>query len=116
MEAFFAGPGEGERLELRGGAARVLGELPHIEAVELTFEPPWEGVDAHTHADHTDSFYVLEGEVEVLVGDEWRLAAPGSYWSVPPGVVHGFRIGGDGPIRVLNIHTPKAGFVERLRP
>ena len=119
MEAFFgAGPDEGERFPIGGGrgTARVLGELPHAEAVELTFEPGWDGVEAHSHGDHTDSFYVLEGEVEFLLDGERRPGGPGTYVSIPPGVVHGFRIAREGRIRVLNIHAPKVGFVERLRP
>jgi quercetin dioxygenase-like cupin family protein len=116
MEAFFAaGPDEGT-FRTRSGTARPLGELPHVEAVEMTFEPGWEGVDPHTHDDHTDSFYVLEGEVEFLVNGDWRRGGPGTYVSAPPGVVHGFRIAGDGGIRLLNLHTPNVGFVERLRP
>ncbi|HET7571177.1 MAG TPA: cupin domain-containing protein [Gaiellaceae bacterium] len=115
MEAFFAaGPDEGER-SARGH--RILGELPHLEAVELSFEPPWEGVDPHSHADHTDSFYVLEGEVEFLVNGEWRRGGPGTFASVPPGVEHGFRIpAGGGRIRILNIHAPNTGWVDGLRP
>jgi quercetin dioxygenase-like cupin family protein len=119
MEAFVASePDEGERFAIADGLgeARVLGELPHAEAVELTFEPGWEGVAPHSHDDHTDSFYVLEGEVEFLVDGEPRRGGPGAYVSIPPGVVHGFRIAGEGRIRVLNVHTPCVGFVERLRP
>ena len=114
MEAFFAaGPDGGERT---GTGHRVLGELPHLEAVEIGFEPPWEGVDPHSHPDHTDSFYVLEGEVEFLVDGEWRRGGPGTYVSAPPGVVHGFRIPeGGGRIRVLNLHAPNTGWVEGLR-
>ena len=114
MEAFFAaGPDEGERSP-RGH--RILGELPHLEAVEIAFEPGWEGVDPHSHDDHTDSFYVLEGEVEFLVGGEWRRGGPGTYVSVPPGVVHGFRIPeGGGRIRILNMHAPNTGWVDGQR-
>jgi quercetin dioxygenase-like cupin family protein len=119
MESSFAlGPGEGEGFPIADGlgSARVLGELPDAEAVELSFEPGWEGVDPHSHDDHTDSFYVLEGEVEFLVGGERQRGGPGTYVSIPPGIVHGFRIAGEDRIRLLNLHTPKIGFVERLRP
>jgi quercetin dioxygenase-like cupin family protein len=108
---FTRGPDEGERTP-RGH--RVLGELSHLEVAELTFEPGWEGVEAHTHPDHTDSFYVLEGEVEFLVGGEWHRGGPGTFASAPPGAVHGFRIPeGGGRIRVLNIHAPHTEWIER---
>jgi mannose-6-phosphate isomerase-like protein (cupin superfamily) len=112
MEAFFASPGEGERIGPNGH--RVLGELPHLEAIELEYGPDFEGVDPHTHSDHTDSFYVLEGEVEFFLDGEWRRTGPGAFVSVPPNVEHGFRPCGC-DFRVLNLHAPYAGFIDSLR-
>ena len=74
-------PGEGERIGRRGH--RVLVELPQIEVLGLSFGPDFEGVDPHTHADHTDSFYVLEGEFEFLQDGDWRRVGPGTFLSVP---------------------------------
>jgi quercetin dioxygenase-like cupin family protein len=115
VEAFFAARDEGERLERENRSFRLFGELPDLEVVEFVFEPGWEGVDPHVHDDHTDSFYVLEGEVEFLVNGEWRRGGPGSFFSAPPGVEHGFRIAGEQPIRVLNVHAPNVGFVAGMR-
>jgi quercetin dioxygenase-like cupin family protein len=109
-EPFFIRPGDGERIRQH----RVLAELPHIEALELFFPADFEGVDPHTHADHTDSFYVLEGEVEFLLDGEWHRVGPGTFLSVPPNVEHGFRPCGV-DFRLLNFHTPRVGFIERLR-
>jgi quercetin dioxygenase-like cupin family protein len=109
-EVYFIRPGEGERIRRH----RVLAELPHIEALDLFFPAGFEGVDPHTHADHTDSFYILEGEVEFLQDGEWHRVGPGTFLSVPPNVEHGFRPCGS-DIRLLNFHTPNAGFIERLR-
>ena len=103
-------PGEGERIRDH----RVLAELSDIEAIELFFPAGFEGVDPHTHADHTDSFYVLEGDVEFFRDGEWRRVGPGTFVSNPPNVVHGFRPAGT-DIRLLNFHTPSVGFVGRLR-
>ena len=107
-EPFFTRPGEGERIGPRG--YRVLAELPHIEALDLSFGPDFEGVDPHTHADHTDSFYVLEGEFEFLQDGNWHRVGPGTFLSVPPNAEHGFRTCG-AAVRVLNFHTPNAGFI-----
>ncbi len=115
MEAFFAGPDEGERLDRELTSLRLLGELPHVEAVEAAHEAGWPGIAPHAHADHTDSFYVLEGEVEFFLDGAWRRGGPGTYVSAPPGVVHGYRNPGPGRIRVLNVHAPHVGFVEQLR-
>ncbi|MFL5519218.1 MAG: cupin domain-containing protein [Gemmatimonadales bacterium] len=109
-------PGEGEMLERAGaGSHRVLAELAEFEAIELSFEPGWEGVAPHTHDDHVDSFYVLEGEVEFAVGEQTVHGGPGTYVAVPQGVVHGFGNAGAGRIRVLNVHAPRVGFIDRLR-
>jgi quercetin dioxygenase-like cupin family protein len=110
-EPYFIRPGEGERTP---NGHRVLAELPHIEALELFFQADFEGVDPHTHPDHTDSFYVLEGEVEFLQDGEWHRVGPGTFLSVPPNVEHGFRPCGV-TVRLLNFHTPNAGFIGRLR-
>lgn len=109
-EPVFLPPGEGERIR----AHRVLAELPHVEAIDLFFPADFEGVDPHVHADHTDSFYVLEGEIDFLVDGEWHRAGPGTFVSVPPNVEHGFRPAGT-DIRLLNFHTPGVGFVESIR-
>jgi quercetin dioxygenase-like cupin family protein len=108
--------GGGERFERPGVTSqRVLAELPELEAIELTFEPGWEGVGPHTHDDHVDSFYVLEGEVEFLLGERTIRGGPATYVAVPQGVLHGFRNAGSGRIRILNFHTPAAGFIQGLR-
>src|SRR5436305_13658082 len=106
-DAIVFGPGEGEILGRPGiRTHRVLAELPEFEVVEMTFGPGWEGVHPHTHADHVDSFYVLEGEVEFLLGDRTIRGGPGTYVAVPRGVVHGFRNAGAESIRVLNLTAP----------
>jgi quercetin dioxygenase-like cupin family protein len=109
-EPFFTRPGEGERIRQH----RVLAELPQIEALELSFSADFEGVDPHTHADHTDSFYVLDGEVEFLLNGELHRAVAGTFVSVPPNVEHGFRPCGTS-FRLLNFHTPNTGFIGRLQ-
>jgi quercetin dioxygenase-like cupin family protein len=111
-EPYFIQPGEGERVGRHGH--RVLAELAHIEALDLFFTADFEGVAPHTHPDHTDSFYVLEGEVEFFRDGEWHRAGPGTFLSVPPNVEHGFRPAGTA-IRLLNFHTPRVGFIEGLR-
>ena len=116
MEAIVLRPGEGEHLGREGRSSlRLLAELPEFEVLDSTYEPGWEGVDPHTHDDHVDSFFVLEGEVEFFVEGETIRGGPGTYVAVPRGVVHGFRNPGPGHIRVLNIHAPYAGFIGRVR-
>ena len=98
------GPGEGVPVKV---------DRPELALLEVTFEPG-RGVDPHFHKRHSDSFYVLEGEVEFHVGDEVVHGTPGTYVLAPPDVVHWFRNTSDEPVRMLNLHTP-GGFVEYRR-
>ena len=93
-EPFFTPPGEGERIGSRG--YRVLAELPDIEALDLSFGPDFEGVDPHTHADHTDSFYVLEGTFAFTCGNREFGAREGAFVLVPRGTAHIMRAGPGG--------------------
>jgi quercetin dioxygenase-like cupin family protein len=74
----------------------------------------WEGVAPHVHDDHLDSFYVLEGEIDFLLGGERRRGVAGTLVAFPPGVEHGVAPP-TGPVRLLNMHAPDAGFAGRLR-
>jgi mannose-6-phosphate isomerase-like protein (cupin superfamily) len=49
------------------------------------------------------------------VGDGEARAAPGTWYSAPPGLRHGFRNPGPARARVLNVHTPDDGFTGRVR-
>ena len=70
-------------------------------------------LEAHVHADEDDAFYILEGEMTFVFGDDTAVAGPGTFVLVPPGVEHGFRNDGSGAVRMLNIHAP-AGFARRI--
>ncbi len=100
-------PGDGDPGEL------VKAARPELSALEFTLTPG-SGVDPHFHKGHSDSFYVLEGEVEFHVGDEVFHRTPGAYVLAPPNVVHFFRNVSDEPARMLNLHTP-GGFAEYRR-
>ena len=82
--------------------------------IELHFGPEIV-VEPHTHADHADSFYVLEGEAEFTVDGQVVRGGVGTWVSAPIGTVHGFRNAGDGELRLLNVHAPNVGFTQRLR-
>ena len=95
-EPIALGPGE-------GGAVKA--DRSELSLLETTFDQG-SGVDPHFHRGHSDSFYVLEGELEFHLGDEVFTATPGSYVLAPPTVVHHFRNRGNVPAKVLNLHTP----------
>jgi quercetin dioxygenase-like cupin family protein len=106
--------GEGERLEAKTRVATIKIGREELALIEFELEPSFQGPDPHTHDDHVDSFYVLEGEAEFTFGEESVMLGPGSFVAAAPGVVHTFTAG-PGPSRLLNIHAPSVGFHEWLR-
>lgn len=68
-----------------------------------------ESVPLHRHPDDMESFYVLEGELTLYLGDETGVSAPaGSFAHVPGGTVHGFRVNSD-EAHYLILTTPRHG-------
>jgi quercetin dioxygenase-like cupin family protein len=114
-EALFWQPGGGERLVAHNRVATIKVGRDELALIEFALEPGFEGPNAHTHNDHVDSFYVLEGEVDFLVGDEWMRLPAGSFVAAPIGVTHAFATHDGQRARLLNIHAPSTGFHERLR-
>jgi mannose-6-phosphate isomerase-like protein (cupin superfamily) len=114
-EGIAVEPEGGERVPRGERHHRVLCELAALEVFELRFGPDFEGVEPHTHRDHADCFYVLEGEAEFTLNGELVRFGPGAFVAAPTGALHGFRNAGDGELRVLNIHAPNTGFGLRLR-
>ena len=106
--------GEGEWLEARSRVATIKIGRKELSLVELELEPGFEAPEPHTHDQHVDAFYVLDGEAEFVLGAETLLAGAGSFVAAPPGVVHTFS-SGPGSSRLLNVHAPSCGFQEWLR-
>jgi mannose-6-phosphate isomerase-like protein (cupin superfamily) len=106
---------EGELLAGPKHEIYVRYEGPEYEVLELFCEPGFGPVEPHVHEDHTDSFFILEGEVEFTIGDETVRAGPGTWVAAPSGVRHGFAIPGPERARFLNIHAPGTGFIAELR-
>jgi mannose-6-phosphate isomerase-like protein (cupin superfamily) len=104
-------PGEGHRV----GNVEFLARS--VDTPRFTFGiieiAPGRVLEAHVHADEDDAFYILDGELTFDLPDETVVARPGAFVLVPPGVEHGFRNGGAGRVRMLNIHAP-AGFDKRI--
>ncbi|MEP6813025.1 MAG: thiamine phosphate synthase, partial [Actinomycetota bacterium] len=81
-------------------------KLPQIDWLPSTRSPTQKPVPSHTHAVHTDFFYVIEGELELRLGDGTIRVPAGSCVAAPPLLVHGFRNPGEVEARFLNLHAP----------
>src|SRR5262249_35653634 len=71
----------------------------------------------HVHHEHTDAFYVVEGELACELGREAEVitVASGGFVVAPPEVAHSFRTDGDRPACWLTIHAPDGGFAAFMR-
>jgi uncharacterized cupin superfamily protein len=113
--ATISAPGEGERLVTGNRVVLLKSDLPDLCAAEWELEGPYDGPPVHRHDRQVDSFYVIEGELELTIGDAIQTAAPGTLASVPRGVQHTFNHRGQDSARVLNVHAPERGFADVLR-
>ena len=101
-------PGEGKEHILAGQPMAVLvtGEnSKHTCMFDWTL-PAGFSTGLHVHRVQEETFYVVEGECEWLVGERVVRAAPGTYLFLPPGVPHDIRNASDRPARVLMTVSP----------
>ncbi|MBM3115257.1 cupin domain-containing protein [Jeongeupia naejangsanensis] len=75
-------------------------------------EPHTRGPGAHHH-DEDDVFFVIEGTMSFLLGDDWRDAPKGSFVLAPGGVQHDFENRSDARAGVLNLSFP-GGFEQHM--
>jgi quercetin dioxygenase-like cupin family protein len=77
----------------------------------------WEGVQKpgsepplHVHHTSGETFYVLEGHIRFMIGDQIHEAGPGDAVFAPRGIPHAFKIKSD-VARAITVCTP-SGFEE----
>jgi quercetin dioxygenase-like cupin family protein len=77
--------------------------------VEFRVEPGYPVPPPHVHTHEDEISFVIDGKLEVTVGEETRTLGPGEAIFKPRGVAHAFAIAGDEPVRFLETIVP-AGF------
>lgn len=84
------------------------------KSLEMEWElgPKTGGTPVHVHPHATESYEVIEGQLDVFVNDEWRTLKPGDRVTVEPGVPHTFRNTSPEVTRVHNVHRPAMRFGE----
>ena len=64
-------------------------------------------VSSHKHILHTESLYVIEGEGNMIIGeDEFKISA-GSYLVIPPSTFHSVQVTSDKPLKVVSVQAPE---------
>ena len=102
-------PGEG-RVYTMGGITAIFkadGEETsgQYSISEWWLEPFTTGPGAHSHPED-DVFFVLEGTMSFLIGDQWIDAHKGSFVLAPAGITHDFENRSATYAGVLNISAP----------
>ena len=93
----------------------ILTAHENLVLSEIRLPPGADGPAAHIHNEHSAGFFVVEGELSVLLGRDWHRLGAGGGVLIPPRVVHTIRNDSDAPVRTLNIHVPGAGFDDYVR-
>ncbi len=102
------GPGEGKSVPVPGhqithkvDGAGTDGAYSLLEVELVGHGPP-----QHIHKTEDEAFYVVEGEIKVLVGERTMRAIAGSFVFIPRGTVHAWALTGQKPAKILSILSP----------
>lgn len=102
----------GTALTLRLHGRDTNGTLSVIES----HDAPGGGPPPHLHHREDETFQILEGEYEFMVGGKTILATPGTTLFAPRGIPHTYRYVGQGTGRLMCVITPAGfeGFFEEI--
>jgi len=111
-------PGEGTTLKVADAVLTFKTTAEETEGAYSIVEGVWQpngfGPLAHIHTDQEESFYVLEGQFNFLIGEKKLSAGPGTFLVVPRGVLHAFEAA-EASSRLMFIHSPPlVGFFMEL--
>ncbi len=98
--ATYLGPGDSYRFLVTG--AETGGAYFAMEALV----PPGGGPPAHIHRNEDETFYIVEGQCDFLLGDEIITGGVGDFVNVPRGTVHRFHNASDAVTRMILTFTP----------
>jgi mannose-6-phosphate isomerase-like protein (cupin superfamily) len=86
-----------------------LQEGVHDLSVGMTILPPGHASSFHSHEAESETWIVVAGEGEVLVGEEREAVGPESVVYLPPHVKHQIINTGREALRLFWIYTPPGG-------
>ncbi|HEY3560693.1 MAG TPA: cupin domain-containing protein [Kribbella sp.] len=113
----------------RGSAAERLGEAPNqtwliadaehtagiMNVVRTTLGPGVDGPPPHFHKESPEMFYLLDGALRILAGDQVLTVTKGDYLLVPPLMHHAWGTPMDSGADVLIVKAPGNSRFEYFR-
>ena len=111
LSPYALGPDDGEALwffgtlaTFKATAEQTGGRFALVEQVA----PRGMATPLHVHREDNESFYVMEGEIAVYLGDDDHPtpAPAGTFVHIPGGVVHAFRVASE-TARLLDLTSPQ---------
>ena len=75
--------------------------------------PPNAGPPPHIHHNQVETFYVVEGQLEIKLGDQVREAKAGDFVHISPGTPHAFLNRSQTPAKMILTFVP-AGDIEQF--
>jgi mannose-6-phosphate isomerase-like protein (cupin superfamily) len=107
----FHNPHTGERINLLASADQTGGELTRMEIRVRPGAADWVGPD-HFHPIQEERFEVVSGTPVFGIDGTEQPAKPGDVVTVPVGVSHIFKNGGDEELRMISEYRPGLRSVE----
>src|SRR2546421_1456772 len=107
-------PAEGRTIAVVGDVYRFLATGEDTNGKYALWEavvPPGGGPPPHVHSREEEGFYVLEGEITLVVGDQRLTASAGMFANMPVGTPHSFKNESGKPAKML-ISVAPAGLVQ----
>ncbi|MGI9657869.1 MAG: cupin domain-containing protein [Gaiellaceae bacterium] len=112
-------PGESGRV-YQAGPMRAIFKADGTETGDAYSVSEWwldagdPGPGPHAHEQDVELFYVIEGTMSFLAGDQWVDAERAAFLRVPAGMTHDFENRSDARAGILNVSIP--GGFESMMP
>ena len=103
-QAVIKQQGEGCTVAVVGDVYRFLATGEDTNGKYALWEaivPPGGGPPPHVHSREEEGFYVLEGEITLLIGDQRLIASAGMFANMPVGTPHSFKNESSRPAKML---------------
>ena len=102
------GPGEGKTIQVPGHPITYKATKEDTGGAYSLLEAmiTGEGPPQHIHKTEEEAFYILEGEVNIKIGEQTIRGTVGSFVLIPRGTVHTFWNAGPTPSKLLGIFSP----------